>query len=310
MSSSAEPHPRAEGEEESVREQLAEHLDRARQTLSGSPELVRSGIAEQLERTRSLLSGDPDRAAEQVLARMGHSAGVEERVAVELQLESTLTNPADFAAAHRHAIRALEILDRDGTRDPQLPRLGPLKPLAEVGVGFVAAYIVKSYAETVASRLRDLYTRREAASPPDSESRALFRQARIEMVRIAPGFSGGGVTAPLLLAGGAAAPLAAAAARYFGAVHWSSRIVSLGLLAVAFVVLVAVSSILLSGSAVAHRRLQLIMREPLARLYADIGHCGDPPSDDSVDIATVGILLTVVCWVVLPAVAGVLYLVT
>lgn len=310
MSTNANAEVPGEGGEETVREQLAEHLDRARQTLSGSPELVRSGIAEQLERTRSLLTGDPDRAAEQVLARMGHSAGVEERVALELQLESTLANPADFAAAHRHTIRALEILDRDGTRDPQLPRLGPLKPLAEVGVEFVAEYIVKSYAETVATRLRQLYTRREAASPPGSESRALYRQARIEMDRIAPSFNGGGVTAPLLLVGGAAAPLAATAARYFGALHWSSRGVSLGLVAVAFLLLVAVSSILLSGSAVAHRRLQLIMRDPLTRLYADIGHCGDPPNDDSVDIATIGILLTVVCWVVLPAVAGVLYLVT
>ncbi len=300
------PNPRAT--DETVREQLVEQLDRARATISSSPELVRSGIAEQLDRTRSLLTGDAETAAEQLLVRMGGHSDIEARIAAELLVDIPLADPAGFSAAHRQVIRAFEILDRDGTRDPKLPRLGPLKPVAEIGVEFVAQYIVKSYAETVASRLRDLYIRREAESPPQSEARSLFRQARVEMQRIAPGFTGGGLTAPLVLAGGAAAPILATGARYFGAVHWSSRLVSLGLVAVAFLLLVVISSILLSGSAVAHRRLQLIMREPLVRLYDTIGHCGEPPRDDSVDIATVGIVLTVVCWIVLPAAAGVVYL--
>lgn len=299
--------PADRASDDTVREQLAEQLDRARATISSSPELVRSGIAEQLERTRSLLAGDPESAAQQLLDRMGGSEDIEKRIAAELQVEVPLADPAAFPAAHRQVLRALEILDRDGTRDPKLPRLGPLTPLAEIGVEFVAEYITKSYASTVATRLRDLYTRREAESPPQSEARTLFRQARVEMDRIAPGFSGGGITAPLVLAGGAAAPVLATLARYFGAIHWTSRWVSIGLVAIAFVLLIGASSILLSGSATAHRRLKLIMRDPLDRLYHAIGYAGEPPRDDALDIATVGIVLTVVCWIVLPAVAGALY---
>ena len=111
-------------DEPPVREQLAEQLERARERISESPDLVRSGIAEQVDRTLALLQGDGEEAAAQVLSRIGGSVEVEARIARELLIAVPMANPLAFGPAHRRAIRALEILDRDGTRDPELPRLG------------------------------------------------------------------------------------------------------------------------------------------------------------------------------------------
>lgn len=288
-------------------DELSSQLHRARETISGSPELLRSGIVEQIDRTLALLGGDAEEAAADVLDRLGGSATVEQRILAELQLEIPLANAADFLPAHRQVMRGLEILDRDGTREPRLPRLGPLTPLVGVGVEFVAAYIVKSYAAAVASRLHDLYTRRETQCPPGSIARPLYRNVRTEMDRVTPGFSGGGRGAPLLLAGGISAPLLATGARYFGAIEWASRWASLGVVAAVFLLLIVITAVMFAGAGVAHRRARLALEAPLVRLYAAIGHAGVPPKDNSIEVATLAVVLTVVAWVVLPAVGAVLY---
>ncbi len=292
---------------ETAADELSSQLHRARETISGSPDLLRSGITEQLDRTLALLGGDAEEAAAEVLDRLGGSTTVEKRILAELAVEIPLANADGFLPAHRQVMRALEILDRDGTREPRLPRLGPLTPVVGVGVEFVAAYITKSYAATVASRLRDLYTRRETQCPPGSDARPLYRNVRTEMDRVTPGFSGGGRGAPLLLAGGISAPLLATGARYFGAIEWASRWVSLGVVAVAFLLLLVITAIMFAGAGVAHRRARLVLEAPLARLYAAIGHAGTPPKDNSVEVATLAVVLTVVAWVVLPALGTILY---
>ena len=81
----------------------------------------------------------------------------------------------------------------------------------------------------------------------------------------------------------------------------------LGLAAV--LIFAAFAWILLRGAAVAHRRARLILRAPLEALWETIGAAGEPPRDDSMTFATVGILLTALAWFVTPAiVAAVFYL--
>lgn len=293
---------------EPVAEDVARQLHRARETISRSPDLLRSGIAEQIDRTLALLGGDADQAAAEVLERLGGSTAVEQRILADMQLDVPIAEPEAFLPAHRHVMRALEVLDREGTREPRLPRLGPLTPLFGSGVEFVATYIVRSFSASVVSQLRDLYTRRETQCPPGSEARALYRSVRVEMDRVTPGFAGGGRGAPLLLAGGISAPLLATGARYFGALEWSSRWVSLGVVAVAFLLLLALTTVMFAAAGVAHRRSRLVLEMPLARLYAAIGHAGSPPKDSSVQIATLAVVMTVIAWVVLPAAAALLYL--
>jgi hypothetical protein len=127
------------------------------------------------------------------------------------------------------------------------------------------------------------------------------------MDRLAPGFSGGGVAAPILVGAGAALPLLASFTDYVGAIDLGNRSVVWGGLAALFLVFLFLSTILLRGAAVAHRRSRLIMEQPLAALWQTIGAAGNPPEDDSVMIATLSVVLTALVWVVLPLTAAVVF---
>jgi len=273
-------------------------------------EAVLDDLTEQLERTRRLLTGAPEAAADAALSRFAGEAEAEARIAAGLAATAVLAVPARFAEAHRLTLHALEVLDREGSRDPVVSRrFGPLRPLAARGAEFVADYIVKAYAADVAAAILRLYTRREPQAARGTPERALLAQGRVEMERIAPGFKGGGAGVPALVAGGAAVPLLASASQYLGAVDFLARPVLLGLFVGLVVLFALLSSVLLTGAAVAHRRSRLIMRQPLRALWETIGNCGSPPEDNSRLFATVAVLLSSVAWIFLPlAIAATLVL--
>lgn len=263
-------------------------------------------LTEQLDRTRRLLTSSPEAAAEAALARFGGEAEIEARIAADLAAPVVLADPERFLLSHRLAMRALEVLDREGSRDPAVSRgFGPLKPLARRGVEFVAEYIVKSYAASVVDSMRRIYTRREPQAERGTPERLLLAQARVELDRLAPGFTGGGIGAPALVAGGAVVPLLASVSQYLGAIDFLARPVLIGLFIALIAIFAILSSILLGGAAVAHRRSKLIMRQPLAALWETVGHCGEPPHDRSRFFASAAVLLSALVWVVIP-VAGVL----
>lgn len=266
-------------------------------------------FTDQLDRTRRLLTGSPEEAAELALDRFGGEIEVEARIAIELAVLEPLAHPERFLEAHRIVMRALEVLDREGSRNPAVPNLGPLTAIAETGVEFVAEYVVKSYAEGIVGSLRRLYARREVQAEPRSPERKLLAGARIEVDRIAPGFSGGGIGAPVLVAGGLALPLVASLSQYVGAINFTNRWLLMAFTAVLFLLFLSLSTILLRGAAVARHRSRLIMRQPLAALWETVGHAGDPPEDDSVMIATGAVILAALVWFVLPVGGAVIYLV-
>ncbi len=263
-------------------------------------------LTDQLDRTRRLLAGDAEEAAEAALARFGDDASMEARIAVELAVTDSLASPERFPEAHRIVIRALEVLDREGSRNPRVPNLGPLSVVVEFVVEYVARYIVKSYAQDVANTMKRIYTRREAQAPPRDPSRYLLARSRADMDRIAPGYGGGGFGPLAFVFGGILVPVLASAGKSLGAVPFTKPLI-IGGLALLFVLSLALSSIVLQGASIAHRRSRLIMQQPLAALWETIGHVGDPPEDDAVQLATFAVIFTALLWFVVPAGIAVLY---
>ena len=97
-----------------------------------------------------------------------------------------LAHPARFIEANSLAMRALEVLDRNGARRVRVktPRwLGFLRPPAEFLVQLVTRIIVRSYQSTVIDRLRDLYSRRLAWCAPGDPSRRELVRARLDSQR-------------------------------------------------------------------------------------------------------------------------------
>jgi hypothetical protein len=277
-----------------------------------SPERARTGLllddlAAQLNRFR-LLPGGSEADAERVLAGLTPASPREREATKELADRQVLAHPDRFEDAHHLMVKALEVYDRHGWRGPKLPRwTGPLRPVATVGVEQVTHLIVRSYARTVANQMRRLYERREAQCAFDQPERKPLARARIAMTRLAPDFGGGGGGLPRSLLGGAVISGVVSAASQLGALSSGGLPVWIALGVAAALIFAAVAWIILQGAAVAHRRSQLMLHEPLDALWETIGACGNPPRDDSMTFATIGILLTAVAWFATPAIVLIVF---
>jgi hypothetical protein len=266
-----------------------------------SDSLILDELTDQLDRTFKLLRGDIDQAADLAFAQVKVDTAAEARLLNELAERAPLEHPSRFTDAHRLAMHALEVLDRDGWRRPRLPRLGPLRAPAEWAVEFVAQYVVRSYVSDAIRNLARLYARRESQSEPESTERRALARARIQAERLSLGFRGGPSGLPTVLIGGAALPVLASLARQFGAVKPGEPLL-VGGGTVLFLLFAALAFVLLQGAGLARRRVTVVGRQPMEALYETIGHCGRPPEDDADTIALVAIGLTAVTWFIVPVV--------
>lgn len=276
---------------------------------SGRPRggLLLDDLAAQLNRFR-LLPGGSEADAERVLAGLTPASPREREATKELADRQVLAHPDRFEDAHHLMIKALEVYDRHGWRGPKLPRwLGPLRPVAQIGVEQVTHLIVRSYARAVANQMRRLYERREAQCTFDQPERKPLTRARIAMMRLAPDFGSGGSGLPRSLLGGAVISGVVSAGSQVGGLSSGGLPVWIALGFAAALIFAAIAWIILQGAAVAHRRSQLMLQDALAALWETIGACGNPPRDDSMTFATIGILLTAVAWFVTPAVVAIVF---
>jgi len=262
--------------------------------------LILDEVTQQLATTFQLLSGDPDEAAERALAEIGVDTRTEAALLAEIAAAGPLAYPDRFEQSHRLVMRALEVLDRDGWKHPVLRRLGPFSGAASGAVQFVARTIVRGHVSNVVHALSHLYARRESQSQTASAERRMLARARIQTDRLALGYKGGSLPLPTVLIGGAAVPVLASIARQFGAVKGQGPLLIVSLGVILAIVFAALAWVLLQGAGLAHRRIKVTLDPSLAALYETIGHCGNPPRDDSAAIAAAAIALTALAWFVVP----------
>ena len=262
--------------------------------------LILDEVTQQLATTFQLLSGDPDEAAERALAEIGVDTRTEVALLGEIAAAGPLAHPDRFEQSHRLVMRALEVLDRDGWKHPVLRRLGPFSGAAGGAVQFVARTIVRGHVSNVVHALSRLYARRESQSQTASAERRMLARARIQADRLTLGYKGGSLPLPTVLIGGAAVPVLASIARQFGAVKGQGPLLIVPLGVILAIVFALLAWVLLQGAGLAHRRIKVTLDPSLAALYETIGHCGNPPRDDSAAIAAAAIALTALAWFVVP----------
>src|SRR2546421_7707312 len=261
--------------------------------------LILDEVTQQLATTFQLLSGDPDEAAERALAEIGDPR-TEAGLLGEIAAAGPLAHPDRFEQSHRLVMRALEVLDRDGWKHPVLRRLGPFSGAAAGAVQFVARTIVCGHVSNVGHALSRLSARRESQSQTASAERRMLARARIQADRLTLGYKGGSLPLPTVLIGGAAVPVLASIARQFGAVKGQGPLLIVPLGVILAIVFALLAWVLLQGAGLAHRRIKVALDPSLAALYETIGHCGNPPRDDSAAIAAAPSALTPLAWFVLP----------
>ena len=79
--------------------------------------LLIDDLSDRLESLQMLRGGD-DAATEAMLEAFGSSGKIEDQMLKELSSEYPLLHTNRFDEAHRRAMRALEVFDRNGPRPP------------------------------------------------------------------------------------------------------------------------------------------------------------------------------------------------
>jgi len=261
--------------------------------------LLLDDLDEKLEAFRAFRKSDRD-ATNEILNSLGAQDDVDRDIVLELSATDPLGHPNRFDEAHRLAVRALEVLDRNGTRSVRVSGLGPLGPIAGFLAQQVAQFIIRSHMAAVTDEMLRLYSRREAASPIDHPDRRRLMVARIQMERLSPGFKrnalgaaaflfGGAVFSTLMSATGSAAR--SALDHTFGKV-----VISLVLAVIVF----GVAWVLLRGAGVARRRIHMTLDTPINALWETIGRCGTPPKDPATIFGLIALILAVVPFLLVP----------
>jgi len=249
-----------------------------------------------------VLRADTDEEKGRLLEEIGGSGKPEQDIVDQLSKVRPLWRADRFEEAHRHAMRALEVLDRNGARPAKMPRLGPLTPVAQWAVQQVNRWIVKSHQNTLIDRIRKLYERREANADWGTFEHHALRRARIDASNVEKGLKSTPLGLPTFLVGGAAlSGVSSGVARIIGGAFKSvpGKIV-IGV--VATLVLFALAWVVLYAASVSRRRIRTSTDQAMKALYETIGACGNPPRDQSYDFAVYAIVLLAMAWIVVPLV--------
>ena len=213
-----------------------------------------------------------------------------------------------FEGAHHNAMRALEVLFRNGHRNAKVPKLGPLTFFAKYFIKIFTQLIVRNHVQSVVGSVHDLYTRRWTSAPKSSPDAAMLRRASYQVEKVTPGYKGRSLALPTFLLGGAF--LSSISSLLGNLVDKGSKntAVLVGLLVALYVVLFALGWCLLRGAAVARTRIKLALDEPLHILWDAVGAAGNPPKDAAMSFALYAFVILGLSAIVVPAVVAVLFL--
>lgn len=255
------------------------------------PNLVLDELGDRLEAFKRLRKSD-EAAADAILDEFGASGKAEEEIVSELSKRKPLALPGRFEEAHQLAMRAFEVLDRNGARSAKLPKMGPLTPLAGFGVQLITRFIVRNFQSGAINSVRNLYIRRETQCAAESHERRMLRRARMDCDRVAPTMKRNPLGVPTFLLGGAVISTIMGS---LGQAVNNAKSGRVGLIVATVIVallVVGLSWVILRGAAVARKRIRLSTDQPLKALWETVGAAGKPPKDSARQFALIAIILT------------------
>jgi hypothetical protein len=263
-------------------------------------DLILDELSDRLDSLKFFRAHD-EAQADQILEQFGAQGVVEQDMLDQLSSRAPLAHPDRFSEAHRTAVRAVEVFDRNAARRPSTLPAGPLGALAKPVVQLLIGIIVHRHEKRVVSHIRELYALREANSVEGTPEFHALRLGRKQLTRLSPDLSDAKVSLPAFLLGGAV--LSSATSFLERAV--SDRILLLLLSIVLAAVFLGAFWCILTAAAIARRRTRIALDRPLAALWETIGAAGQPPKDNSRSFALSSGILLVTAWLIVPVVLAV-----
>jgi hypothetical protein len=260
--------------------------------------LLIDDLSDRLESLQMLRGGDSAQT-EALLEAFGSSGQIENQMLKELSSKVPLLHTSRFDEAHRRAMRALEVFDRNGPRPPsalKVPKL--IKPVANQIVQLLITVIVRSFQKRLVSHLRQLYALREANSPVGSDEYQLLATARIQVDAIAPDLNKTSLPLPAFLVGGAAISgtlsfIGDSLTSDLGRFCFSAGFLIVGL---------GVFWCVLKAAGIARSRGRIAIDASFQALWEVIGDAGSPPKDQARMFAVIASILLLAIWLVVPSV--------
>jgi hypothetical protein len=262
--------------------------------------LLLDQLTERLDSLKLLRHSGDEASANAQLEQFGAKGKVEQEILQQLSAWKPLYRPERFEQAHRTAMRALEVFDRNGARAVKVPRLGPLTFFAEFFTQLVCRWIVRNYQADVVDSIRHLYGRREANSIKGSAEQMMLLRARRDAERLAPGFKRNPLGLPTFLFGGAVISSLFGALGDAISTAFESVLVAVIAVVVMCLLFLGAAWVILRAAATARIRTHLALDQPLKALWETIGAAGNPPKDDSRNFALYSIVLLGLAWLLVP----------
>lgn len=263
--------------------------------------LLLDELSSRLDSLRLFRERDESKA-NAVLEKLGSSGVIEDQMLKELSSRLPLKHPARFDEAHRRAMRALEVFDRNGARRPsalRVPRL--IKPVADKVVQLLITAIVRSHQKRLVRDLRQLYALREANSPVGSDDYQLLATARIQVDAIRNDLNKSSLPLPAFLVGGAAiSGLLTIIKNSLTGDQWAQYTFA----GAFFVIGLGMFWCILRAAGIARSRTRIALDASFEALWEVIGDAGSPPRDRAKLFATIASILLVLVWVIVPAVVA------
>lgn len=271
-------------------------LEPASPEQAGDRNLLLDELSERLDTLRLFRVKDESKAND-VLEQFGSQGPIEDQMLLELSSKAPLRHPDRFEEAHRGAMRALEVFDRNGPRPPsQLRVIKPLKRPADMLVQLLIRIVVRMHQKRLIREMHTLYAMREANSPVGTPEHMMLETARKQMDGLIPELSRHTTGLPAFVVGGAAISGTFSVIQR-GLQHDVGRIA----VACVFLVIALVSFwAVLRAAAIARRRTRIALDDSLNALWETLGDAGSPPRDRSRMFATIGAILLALVWIVIP----------
>jgi hypothetical protein len=249
----------------------------------------------------NVLRKSDEAAADAILDQLGGAGPVEHDIVKQLAVPRPIFRPDRFEQAHRLTMKSMEVLKRNGARQPKLPRnLGPLRPVAQFVVQLFTRFIVQNHITRLVDNLRHLYSRREAWSLPGSDEMVMLKRARMQVDRLQSGYKGRALGLPSFLLGGAFLTSLLGGARAAASTVVENRALVIATTLLLLLVLLGAAWCVLRAAAAARKRIRLTTNAPMKALYETVGACGDPPKDDALKFALFSLVGMALAWVVIP----------
>ena len=240
--------------------------------------------------------------ANAVLEKFGSSGVIEDQMLKELSSRHPLRHPARFDEAHRRAMRALEVFDRNGARRPsalKVPKL--IRPIADKVVQLLITAIVRSHQKRLVKDLRQLYALREANSPVGSDDYQLLATARIQVDAIMNDLNKSSLPLPAFLVGGAAiSGLLSVIKNSLTGDAWAQYTFA----GAFFIIGLGMFWCILRAAGIARSRTRIALDASFQALWEVIGDAGNPPRDRAKLFATIASILLVLVWIIVPTIVA------